>query len=196
MRDTTERPEGVKAGTLRLVGTDEDVIYNNFKELLENSDAYNAMAKACNPYGDGHACERIADILEGKEYGLDVINDLHGNFQAVFAKEKVAMRSGETDLGLTVSNAPFVDLAKTIAQNSTHHGMLSLDAFLINDKAFLLEMNCRISGHYPISHMAGVNYPKMLANWLQGKAAPLDCFTFKEGIYVAKDLITTVLKKN
>lgn len=68
MRDTTERPEGVKAGTLRLVGTDEDVIYNNFKELLENSDAYNAMAKACNPYGDGHACERIADILEGKEY--------------------------------------------------------------------------------------------------------------------------------
>ena len=60
--------KGVKAGTLRLVGTDEDVIYNNFKELLENSDAYNAMAKACNPYGDGHACERIADILEGKEY--------------------------------------------------------------------------------------------------------------------------------
>lgn len=136
------------------------------------------------------------EMLEGKEYGLDVINDLHGNFQAVFAKEKVAMRSGETDLGLTVSNAPFVDLAKTIARNSTHHGILSLDAFLINDKAFLLEMNCRISGHYPISHMAGVNYPKMLANWLQGKAAPLDCFTFKEGIYVAKDLIPTVLKQN
>ena len=68
MRDTTERPEGVKAGTLRLVGTDEEVIYNSFKELLENQDAYNEMAKSCNPYGDGHACERIADILEGKEY--------------------------------------------------------------------------------------------------------------------------------
>lgn len=68
MRDTTERPEGVKAGTLRLVGTDEEVIYKNFKELLENKEAYDAMAKACNPYGDGHACERIADILEGKEY--------------------------------------------------------------------------------------------------------------------------------
>jgi len=68
MRDTIERPEGVKAGTLRLVGTDEEVIYNNFKELLENEETYNAMAKACNPYGDGHACERIADILEGKEY--------------------------------------------------------------------------------------------------------------------------------
>lgn len=68
MRDTTERPEGVKAGTLRLVGTDEETIYKNFKELLENQDTYNAMAKACNPYGDGQACKRIADILEGKEY--------------------------------------------------------------------------------------------------------------------------------
>ena len=68
MRDTTERPEGIEAGTLRLVGTDEDRIYKNFKELLEDKNAYNAMAHACNPYGDGHACKRIADILEGKKY--------------------------------------------------------------------------------------------------------------------------------
>lgn len=64
MRDTTERPEGIKAGTLKLVGTDEDVIYKNFKELLESKEAYDAMAHASNPYGDGFACKRIADILE------------------------------------------------------------------------------------------------------------------------------------
>lgn len=64
MRDTTERPEGIEAGTLKLVGTDEEVIYQNFKELLENKEAYNAMAHASNPYGDGLACKRIADILE------------------------------------------------------------------------------------------------------------------------------------
>ncbi|MBQ3074893.1 MAG: UDP-N-acetylglucosamine 2-epimerase (non-hydrolyzing) [Clostridia bacterium] len=64
MRDTTERPEGIKAGTLKLVGTDEKVIYENFKLLLENKEAYNAMSKASNPYGDGFACKRIADILE------------------------------------------------------------------------------------------------------------------------------------
>ena len=64
MRDTTERPEGIKAGTLKLVGTDEEVIYENFKLLLENTEAYNAMSKASNPYGDGLACKRIADILE------------------------------------------------------------------------------------------------------------------------------------
>lgn len=68
MRDTTERPEGLDAGTLRLVGTDEEVIYSAFKELLENNDVYKQMSCACNPYGDGHACERIADILEGKDY--------------------------------------------------------------------------------------------------------------------------------
>lgn len=66
MRDTTERPEGIKAGTLKLVGTDEETIYENFKLLLENEEEYNAMAKASNPYGDGFACKRIADILEAE----------------------------------------------------------------------------------------------------------------------------------
>lgn len=64
MRDTTERPEGIAAGTLKLVGTDEEVIYRNFKLLLEDKNAYDAMAKASNPYGDGFACKKIADVLE------------------------------------------------------------------------------------------------------------------------------------
>lgn len=64
MRDTTERPEGIKAGTLRLVGTDESTIYDSFKELLENKESYDTMAHTSNPYGDGFACRRIADILE------------------------------------------------------------------------------------------------------------------------------------
>lgn len=68
MRDTTERPEGVDAGVLKLVGTDEDTIYRSFKLLLEDKLEYDKMSKASNPYGDGHACKRIADILEGKEY--------------------------------------------------------------------------------------------------------------------------------
>lgn len=67
MRDTTERPEGIAAGTLKLVGTDEEIIYQNFSELLSNREAYEKMSKASNPYGDGYTCERIADILEGKK---------------------------------------------------------------------------------------------------------------------------------
>lgn len=64
MRDTTERPEGIAAGTLKLVGTEEKTIYKEFSRLLSDKDEYEAMSKASNPYGDGHACERIADILE------------------------------------------------------------------------------------------------------------------------------------
>ncbi len=66
MRDTTERPEGIKAGTLKLVGTEEETIYKCFSELLTNKKIYAAMSKAVNPYGDGFASKRIADILEEK----------------------------------------------------------------------------------------------------------------------------------
>ena len=63
MRDTTERPEGIAAGTLKLVGTGKETIYREFSRLLSDKTEYDAMSKASNPYGDGHACERIADIL-------------------------------------------------------------------------------------------------------------------------------------
>lgn len=66
MRDTTERPEGIAAGTLRLVGTDEEIIYQSFSSLLDNREEYRAMSHASNPYGDGHASERIAKILSMK----------------------------------------------------------------------------------------------------------------------------------
>ena len=66
MRDTTERPEGIKAGTLKLVGTDENTIYTNFKILLEDADEYKKMSNASNPYGDGTAAKQIADILVGE----------------------------------------------------------------------------------------------------------------------------------
>ena len=64
MRDTTERPEGISAGTLKLVGTSEDTIYKEFNLLLNNNIEYEKMSHASNPYGDGFACKRIADILE------------------------------------------------------------------------------------------------------------------------------------
>lgn len=66
MRDTTERPEGIEAGTLKLVGTDEEVIYEHFKELLENQLLYKEMSEASNPYGDGTASEQIVTILKEK----------------------------------------------------------------------------------------------------------------------------------
>ena len=70
MRDTTERPEGIDAGTLKLVGTEENMIYSSFKSLLEDKTVYENMSRASNPYGDGLACKRIADILESERISL------------------------------------------------------------------------------------------------------------------------------
>ena len=64
MRDTTERPEGIDAGILKLVGTEENKIYEWFTKLLDDKNEYDKMAHATNPYGDGHACERIVKILK------------------------------------------------------------------------------------------------------------------------------------
>jgi len=63
MRDTTERPEGIAAGTLKLVGTDEEVIYKTLKNLLEDRNEYDKMSKASNPYGDGNASKRIVQAI-------------------------------------------------------------------------------------------------------------------------------------
>ena len=74
MRETTERPEGIQAGTLRLVGTDEDTIYKAFKQLLEDKKEYERMSKACNPYGDGDACKRkLLIFLREKNIGLGLL---------------------------------------------------------------------------------------------------------------------------
>ena len=67
MRDTTERPEALTSGTVRLVGTDYDKIVDSVSTLLDDSEAYARMSHAVNPYGDGRACRRIADVLAGKE---------------------------------------------------------------------------------------------------------------------------------
>ncbi len=66
IREKTERPEGIQAGVAKLVGSDENTIYTEIERLLTDKEYYSGMSRKCNPYGDGHACERIADIIEGK----------------------------------------------------------------------------------------------------------------------------------
>jgi UDP-N-acetylglucosamine 2-epimerase (non-hydrolysing) len=75
MRNTTERPEAVEAGTVKLVGTDTNKIVDAVSQLLEHQDAYDRMSRAHNPYGDGHACDRIINALHGEKYlGLEEVS--------------------------------------------------------------------------------------------------------------------------
>lgn len=136
----------------------------------------------------------IQEFLVGQEYGLDIMNDLEGNFICVLPKSKLQMRAGETDLGQTVSPQKFELLAKKISEKLRHEVILSVDCFERDEKLYLIEMNCRISGHYPLSHLAGTNLPLQIAEWMEGKPTDIKNYRFKEGLLITKDLNPVILK--
>lgn len=137
----------------------------------------------------------IQEFIKGQEYGLDVVTDLESNYVGVFPKSKILMRAGETDLGETVSDEVFKDDAEKLSTLLKPVGILSVDCFVVENEIYFIEMNCRISGHYPLSHLAGVNLPKQILEWLQGNKTDMSNFLFKTGLYITKDLYPVILNK-
>ena len=111
----------------------------------------------------------IQEKLIGQEYGLDIINDLEGNYQNTICKQKYAMRSGETDCAVTVENEKLQKAGERLSGILSHRGNLDVDVFMVGGKPYILEMNARFGGGYPFSHMSGVNLPKAIIEWLRGK---------------------------
>lgn len=135
------------------------------------------------------------EMLHGYECGLDVVNDLMGNYVATCAKQKIAMRSGETDLGRTLSSHMFENFSRKISLYSKHQGICSVDCFVKGQDIYLLEMNCRISGHYPLSHLAGFNYPQLLIDWLHGKPTNQELLNYQIGLLITKDIVPCLLQE-
>lgn len=117
-------------------------------------------------------CVMIQQKLQGQEYGLDIINDLQGNYHTTIVKHKHAMRSGETDCAETVDQPELIKLGERLGNLLHHRGNLDVDVFL--PKGFcakretspvILELNARFGGGYPFSHMAGVNLPLAMIRW-------------------------------
>ncbi|WP_445957087.1 ATP-grasp domain-containing protein [Yeosuana sp.] len=111
----------------------------------------------------------IQEKLNGNEYGLDVVNDLEGNYFGTFAREKLSMRSGETDKAISVINKNIEKLGEKLARALKHIGSMDCDAFLVNGTLYLLELNPRFGGGYPFSHEAGVNLAAIYIEWLNGE---------------------------
>lgn len=112
----------------------------------------------------------IQEKLTGKEFGLDVMNDLKGNNVGVSVKQKLAMRAGETDKAITVDIPEVYEMGKTIGQNLHHIGNLDVDIMQrANGDYCVLELNPRFGGGYPFSYEAGVNMPKAIFKWLNGE---------------------------
>lgn len=134
----------------------------------------------------------IQEKMSGFEYGIDVLNDLNGRYVATFAKKKITMRAGETDIGEIVSPLPFQNMAEIISNKIKHQGLLSVDSFVSDSNIFVTEINCRISGHYPISHIAGVDLPRQIIKWIEGGGTDKSLLHCKEGTLVSKDLVPTI----
>lgn len=112
----------------------------------------------------------IQEKLTGKEFGLDVMNDLEGNNVGVSVKQKLAMRAGETDKAITVDLPEVREMGKKIGENLKHIGNLDVDIMQrANGDYCVLELNPRFGGGYPFSYEAGVNLPLAIIKWLKGE---------------------------
>jgi carbamoyl-phosphate synthase large subunit len=118
---------------------------------------------------DREHCVLIQQRLLGQEYGLDIVNDLAGNPVTTWAKQKLAMRAGETDRAVTVNRADLCQLGQRLGQALGHWGNLDCDVILTPQGPTVLELNPRFGGGYPFSHMAGANLPAALLAWVRGE---------------------------
>ena len=134
-------------------------------------------------------CVVIQEKLIGQEYGLDIINDLKGNYQVTIVKSKIAIRSGETDCAEIVVNYDLDNMGMQLSKALGHVGNLDVDAFIVGGAPYILEMNARFGGGYPFSHIAGTNLPLAITRWLKGERVDRKILTPEIGIIGYKDIV-------
>lgn len=138
---------------------------------------------------DKDSCIIIQQMISGQEYGIEILNDLEGNYVTTFAKKKIAMRSGETDIAETVNPEEFAKLGEMISCKLKHVANLDVDCFKTETgKLVILEMNCRFGGQYPFTHNSGVDVPQQIVNWLEGKETDMELLKQKNGVVSCKEL--------
>ncbi len=128
----------------------------------------------------------IQEKLNGLEYGMDIVNDLEGNYITCFSRIKLAMRSGETDKAKTIISKEFSKIGRILAENSKHIGIMDIDFFVKDGIVYVLELNPRFGGGYPFSHQAGANVPAMYVDWLSGIKNVSVHNQFKSGMIFSK----------
>ena len=135
----------------------------------------------------------IQEMIEGTEYGLDVFNDLSGNFAACLVKEKLDMRAGETDRARTVESARLEAVGQRISEALQHIGNLDVDVIVRDGIPYILEFNPRFGGHYPFSHIAGANLPAALISMVGGEDPNPAWLRIKPGVLGVKGIKMVVV---
>jgi carbamoyl-phosphate synthase large subunit len=131
-------------------------------------------------------CVLIQEQLSGEEYGLDILNDLNGRHVCTFAKRKLKMRAGQTDRAVTVEDKKIEKLGQLIGEQLGHVGILDCDLFASDQGNRVIDLNPRIGGGYPFSHVAGANVPAALISWINGEQADPKCFQIQAHLTIAR----------
>ncbi len=131
----------------------------------------------------------VQEFLPGDEYGLDIINDLEGNYVNTIVKRKLAMRAGETDVAQIVDVPELKALGERLSATLKHYSNCDVDVFMCDGVPYVLELNCRFGGQYPFSHIAGANLPLQIVHWLQDKSSDIELCSAKVGVTACKDLV-------
>ncbi len=153
--------------------------------------------------GAGDSSVLIQERLGGQEYGLDIVNDLQGGHVCTFAKRKLRMHAGQTDRAETVKDRELERLGRRIGEGLRHAGILDCDVLATEEGFSVLDLNPRIGGGYPYSHIAGANFPDILAAWMTGSLPDPAWFEVEPGVragradhYVLLETAATAPSKN
>lgn len=129
----------------------------------------------------------VQEMIEGTEYGLDVVCNLEGEFAGVLARRKIAMRGGETDKAEAVAPADFQEIARKIAEAVPHPGTIDVDVIVDQGGIpYVIDVNPRFGGGYPLSHLAGAKMPNAYVAWSAGKDVSSDWLLYEAGAVVGK----------
>jgi carbamoyl-phosphate synthase large subunit len=131
-------------------------------------------------------CLLIQEVAQGDEYGMDVVNDLEGRHVCTLGRQKLRMRSGETDRARIVRDARLDRLGKALGQQLGHIGSLDCDVMATDHGVLVLDLNPRIGGGYPFSHLAGANLPAAFVAWANGEEADPAWFQPRAGVVAAR----------
>ncbi|NER16876.1 ATP-grasp domain-containing protein [Spongiivirga citrea] len=128
----------------------------------------------------------IQEKIDGTEYGMDILNDFEGKYFGSFAREKLFMRSGETDKAKTVKGDDFNKIGRQIGEKLGHIGTLDCDIFRKGKDLYVLELNPRFGGGYPFSHEGGINTAAIYVNWLMGNNNVQEFNNYQSGVIFSK----------
>jgi carbamoyl-phosphate synthase large subunit len=167
--------------------TELQIFFKKTKKIIENS--YLNYESRNTP---DHSVI-IQEKLTGEEFGLDIFNNLNGELLSIVPKRKLAIRAGETDIAEIVNDDCLFSIGKQLSYITKHIGNLDVDLFYVNNKFYILELNCRFGGQYPFSHLAGVDFPKALINLLLNTDVPDFLLTAKSEIIGAKDMVPVII---